>query len=749
MTTNKLANNVTKIPEYKPPLLFDNIITKVKEKSSKDLKIYLAVSIPIIIILIYIIYKYNFGSRAANVISSLDYTSNVVANIMPLPNCYQLDSREQYKLCDYYISSSFMTPCVGNQHYDYVSNDMIISVIQSGARYIQIPICQDDVTNGALPVVATAEYGQKLITSLNTLDLRSTLKTIKGNAFKINNKDINYPLIIHLILNTINPYTLGVVADIIKEVLSDVLVNISKYKKFPIFLEKLCNLHRKIIIFATPEYMLSTRLEKYILPTSALFGIYHFSELGALSMPSNTVFSNTYNQKLSNKQQTASALAFKEKYPTLDSIVKKSDTIGDNILADTNILDNLTCFNKVGMTIVKPQYPEDVISKNYDTTESIFQGCQFTTMNFQINDANLKTYLDIFKTSSFRLKPSSMRFTEAEEPTIDVLSIYQAILKKDDNIINDFYYKYNNLLLAFESYTIPNTFMTQIETNLRLNVGSAQTKDINGKIIYKYSINQCFLPRKSRLGSSDNVAIHLESAAMPGYFITLNANAFILQMLATNSKDLINQTFYVEKGKIIDKEASGPLYSIRTITIDSSVTTEIPLYIAFENKLVKAYADSPQIEAHNNMSFFINTVKFRIIINILTLYDDSLKTMPGNLIGVLENNTNDGTQYYISPYLTSNNKNFDMFKDQFTLQNKKTKTYVSYDIDSQFLYDKDIRPTTNSIFSFDIQNGYYIILNKNRDNLILFNRNLIKFAKSSDTKTNENLFALNINYELI
>ena len=30
-----------------------------------------------------------------------------------------------------------------------------------------------------------------------------------------------------------------------------------------------------------------------------------------------------------------------------------------------------------------------------------------------------------------------------------------------------------------------------------------------------------------------------------------------------------------------------------------------------------------------------------------------------------------------------------------------------------------------------------------------FNRNLIKFAKSEDTTTNENLFALNITYELI
>ena len=487
MSSNKLINNVSKSSIYKPPSLVDNIITKVKEKSSKDLKIYLAVTIPILILMIYIIYKYRLSPRSTNVINSLDYTSTVTSNIAPLQQCYQLDIKEQHKLCDYYISSSFMTPCVGNQHYDYVSNDMITSVIQSGARYIQIPICQLDVSYESLPVVGTAQYGQQVITSLNTLDLKSTLKTIRGNAFKVNNKDTNYPLIIHLVLNTNNPYTLGIVADTIQDVLSDVLINVSKYKTFPIFLEKLCNLLGKIIIFATPEYM-TTKLESYIVPTSKLFELYHFSELGALSMPTDTIFTNSYNQKLSTKEQTASNVRFKARYPSLDYVVKNSDSVGATILADKHILNNITCFNKVGMTVVKPQFPEDVTSKNYDTTEAIFAGCQFTAMNFQINDINLKAYLDIFKTSSFRLKPASMRFSETEDPITDLLPILQNILKKDDNILNDFYYKHNNQLLVFESYTIPNTFLTQIQTNLRINVVSNKTNDRSGKITYSNGI---------------------------------------------------------------------------------------------------------------------------------------------------------------------------------------------------------------------------------------------------------------------
>ena len=743
---SKISNTIPATPSYKPPNAIENLISNVKAKTSKNLKIYLAVAIPILILLIYAVYKYNFSNRTANVISSLDYTSTVTSNIAPLHNCFEIDVKKQYKLCDYYISSSFMTPCVGNQHYDYVSNDMITSVLQSGARYIQIPICESDVSYQAIPVVGTTEYGQRIITSLNTLEITSVFKTIRGNAFSINNKSTNYPLIVHLVLNTINPYTLGVIADTIQEVMSDILVDVSKYKSFPIFLEKLCNLVGKIIIFATPEYENNVNLTKYIVPTSKLFEIYHFGELGDLSISADKIFTNSYTQRLSTKEQTASNAAFKKKYPSIDYMVSNADTIGAAILADNDLLNNLMCFNKVGMTVVKPQYPADVISKNYDTSEGIFLGCQFTTMNFQINDANLKTYLDIFKTSSFRLKPDSMRFSDTEEPVKNLLSVYQSILQKDTNILNDFYYKYNNLLLVFESYTIPNTFMTQIETNLRVNVGSTQTKDKFGNTTYKKGIAQCFIPRKSTMGSSDNVSIYLESAAMSGYFITLSGNSFILQKLSTNKKELINQSFYVENGKTQDAEADGPLYSIRTVANKPEYK-----YIAFENKLVKAYTDTPQVIAHNNMSFYINTIKFNIIVKFITLFDDSFKTVAGNMIGVLENNINDGTLYYVASASTNTsvNNNFNIFKSKFTLQNKDKKTYVSYNTTNQFLYDKDIIPTENSIFSIVPKSGYYTILNTSGENLILFNRNLIKFAKIEDTQINENLFKLDISYELI
>lgn len=722
----------------------NKIAVKIKNHLSSNLKYWVFIVLPVLIILLYLLYQYNLGSRSRYVISKMDYKDKLENK--PLLQCYQQDIKYQFKLCDYYISSSFMTPCIGNQHYDYISTDMIIEVLQSGARYIQIPICENDITEKSLPVVATAEYGQQLITSLNVLDIASVFKAIRGNAFKLNNTKVNYPLIIHLILNTKKKFTLDVVADNIQEIFGDVLVEKSKYTTHSVFLEKLCNLLGKIIIIATPEY-LGTKMENFITPTTKLFNIYHFGELAQLNLPSDTIFENSYNKKLSMKEQARSYKLFKEKYPSLEYVKENSDSIGETILNDKEILNNLTSFNKIGVSIVKPHKTEDVETKNYDTTEALFMGCQFITMNFQINDAYMKNYLEIFKESSFRLKPSSMRFTEEEIPQRDYLSIYEKILEKNENILNNYYYKYNNKPISFESYNNQTTYLTQIENYLKFRLGTDQEKDKFGVRSYNIGINQCFIIRKSTIGGSEDISFYLESAAQPGLYITLNNNIFHMERLSKNKKGLVNQAFYFEKPKISDDELSenvnkGDMISIRSFSNDKV------LYLANENKNVKAYSDAPQIQARNNMTFFVKSINYEMVIKIITLYDGSLKTINGNIIGVLENNTSDGTSYVVIP--TSQNKDsFNIFKDQFMLKNKEKGTYVIFDVNTGFLYDRNLEPNTLGIFNIIAEKGYYTISNVNNDQLILFNRNLVKFTNKKNIISNENMFKLDISYDLL
>ena len=741
---NRFSNGMVNFTETSQIYLTD-IKNKIKNKLSSNLRVYLMIMIPVIILLCYFVYKYNFSSRAIQVINNMGYKNTIQLEI--LPQCYQLDQSIQYKLCDYYISSSYMTPCIGNQHYDYISTDMIIEVIQSGARYIQIPICEADVSPQAIPVVATAQYGQKIITSLNTLDITTVLKIIRNNAFKINNKIINYPIIIHLILNTTNAYTLGVLADSIQSTISDVLVNVSSYQTLPIFLEKLCNLLGKIIIFATPEYE-GTKLAPYIIPTSKMFESFHYTNIANISLPTNSAYTTYYNNKLSTKQQTKANELFKKKYPSIDYVIQNQNTIGATILNDKDIMNNLMCFNKVGMTIIKPHNPTDVISSNYDSTESIYYGCQFITMNFQVSDTNMKNYIAIFKNSSFRLKPSSMRFNQIEEPMPDLLALYQAVIPKNNNILNNIYYKYNNLLIALESYSLPNTYLTQIEDNLRFNIGSASTIDKYSNRTYKIGLDQCFVITKSTVGTgAEDIPIFLKSATNLNQFITLNGNYFDMEGKSNRKLELNKQSFYFEKSKISDNENGDDLVSLRIIDPNNII------YMAFENKQTKAYPNTPQIEAQTNMSFILHIIPFKIQIKLITLYDGIVKTMGGSILGVLENNTSDGTKFILEPAFKTgvgtsdgNGNNFIFNKDQFYIKNTTTNTYVVYDNDTFFLYDKAITTNSNCIFNLIMSNGFYILVNNTGQNLILFQNNLLKFVNAEQVVSNENLFKIDLEY---
>ena len=738
--SSRLSNTKTSLPVMRASNYLDNLKVRIKNNLSSNLKTYLMVAIPILVIIIYIGFKYNFNARNVSSIAAMSYPTQIAPT--NLQNCSSLDISMQYKLCDYYISSSYMTPCVGNQHYDYVSVDMITQVLQSGARYIQIPICESDVGPNAIPVVGTTQYGQRVVTSLNTLDAQQVFNVIRANAFLLNNTKINYPIIIHLILNTTNPYTISVLADYIRLTLSDKLCNVSKYAKFPIALEKLCNLLGQIILVATPEYV-GTKLEPYIVPFSNLYESYYYGELAAKTLPTGSAYTNTYNNRLSTKQQTKSNATFKAKYPSLDYVINNSSSIGSAILEDKEILNNLTNFNKVGLTLVKPHNPADVVSANYDPTEAVYNGCQFISMNFQINDDNMKNYIKIFQESSFILKPASMRFSEAEVPTTDLMQVYHAISPTDSRVVNKLYYEYNNLLIALESYSTPGDYLTQVESNLRFNPGSVITRDKFDNKTYNIGINQCFLIKKSTvsMGTAD-IPMFLTSPTYNNYLISQTGNSFNLEEQKNKKTDLYQQSFVFESSSINDAD-DLELYLMRTITLQN------PVYLANQNGLPSTYAYNPAVEAQNNMSFIIHVVPFNIQLKLITLYDGSMKSMPGGIVGVLENNNTDGTGYILEAAFTpvqSGGANFNFLKDQFFMRNATTGTYISYDSNTGFLYDRPGKPSSKGIFNIKSNNGFFSLVNSASEELILYQNNLLKFAKPDTISSNENLFKIAVSY---
>lgn len=180
--------------------------------------------------------------------------------------------------------------------------------------------------------------------------------------------------------------------------------------------------------------------------------------------------------------------------------------------------------------------------------------------------------------------------------------------------------------------------------------------------------------------------MYLESASIPGFFITLTTNSFNLENLATSNQNLLNQAMYIEKPKMIDNNYIGDMISIRT-TNDTT-----PLYLATENKVVKAYIDNTLAEAKSNMTYIIHKINFRHVINIITSVGGIVFTTGDGVVGVKPNNIVDGTSYYVNPHNNTNGNNFNIFNDQFTLQNKTKNTFINYDLTTKLLYDKLISP---------------------------------------------------------
>ena len=745
-TSNSLSNSLSTKSMMMNNEYVNQIALKIKNNMSSPLMKYMMFAIPVIILMGYFIYKYRFNYRALQSISQMNYKSKIT--LANLKTCSDVDKSLQYKLCDYYMLSSYMTPCVGNQHYDYVSQEMITEVLQSGARYIQIPICESDLTPNAVPVIGTAEYGQRLITSLNTLDIRPVFNAIRANAFNISNTKINYPLFIHLILNTNNPYTLGILADTIREILADKLINTDNYTaKFPIFLDKLCNLLNKIIIIATPEYK-GTKLESYVVPTNILFESYYYGDLDSMNNPQSSAYTNTYNNKLSTKEQIASNKRFKTKYPSLDYVINNSSSIGKTILEDKEILNNLTNFNKVGMTIIKPHQPADVLSANYDPTSAIYNGCQWITMNFQVNDDHMKNYLKIFQShsSSFVLKPASMRFSLEEESIPDLAQVYKAVSPTNSRII-DLYPTLNNRLIALESYSMPGMYLTQVESLLRFNVGSNIIQDKFGNKTYKIGLNQAFLVLKSTVSTGTrDIPMFLLSTNYKNLLISQNGSTFNLDEQKKTKPELYLQSFVFEKSISASEDSNENQYMLRTISIEN------PMYLANQNKVPKTYAYSSVVESQANMAYKIHLIPFQMQIYVTTLYDGSMKTMSGGIVGILEDNLRDGTHYIIESNTSTNNSsnnNFNYLKDQFYIKNPITNTYLIYDLTSRYIYDKSTaKPGSNGIFKLEQTNGFYSLFNSVNQVLVLFKNNLLKFVDVSSIASNENLFKVDISYIL-
>lgn len=301
-----------------------------------------------------------FLSEQFRVYKTLTYMK-IYSNFQSLTSMEFNNDTKNLKLSNFLVASSFNSAHSGFQILDYVSLDMILANLRSGARFLEFTIFNDKFGNDAEPLISNGYHVGEWKLTANTLPFKDACIFIKNNAFKVSNdiggvynpKD---PLFISLNLKVnYSTKTLDKIHEIIyKNFINRLLPSKYSYSKRNIGEIPLSQLMGKVIILSTDGYQ-GSKLEELVNYTWDKTDIKRIH------------FNNIENEK------------------------------------------DLVNHNRTKLTMVYPHNEGDIMTTNYDPNSAWRYGCQFVAMNFQKVDTHMDAYITKFKNKSFIPKPPSMR----------------------------------------------------------------------------------------------------------------------------------------------------------------------------------------------------------------------------------------------------------------------------------------------------------------------------------------------------
>ena len=639
-------------------------------------------------------------------------------------NCIQLPKEKQYLLCDYNICSSYNTGLIGNQRSDYISLDMIKKIILTGAKYIELQIVSNDYGDFPEPYIGIGEESGNWIYSLNVLELKEVFNIIKKYSFY---KENNNPLIIYINFKNKKKHLIEKSGDIIYNILQDYLVNPIKYKNYPITLEKLCNLRKKIIIFTnlSESDTQGTYFEDINIPQLGFINRIYFKELQY-----NKDLDIDYSRNHNNKDNER----FKKEYPILDDRILKNRNFY-NELKDKKFLNPIKHFNKVGLTILLPHKNDDIFTKNINYEYYKELGIQIIGMNFQLynpvpkkpteeGSSILDKYLYYFKYSSYILKDS--RFHLKNDI---VLNKYIPSDKEESlnlQFINDIPMKFNNIPMAIQMYS---------DTDLFLSNGDGLVKFNN--------FMSLFMIFKSFINDEHSFIISSLKGIVPFEY---GDRTFLYQ---TNNNDK-NYVFTKKQKKLnlfnkkVTFKAVNPICIENPINVKNTTILTLvnydkkePRYIGqYKNKLSQ-YSINTNKKTKDNSCFNFIKVNYKVYLYIKyknnNLYITSLKD---GLLSLKNNKPNNNNKFEI---IIGDNK--DIYNDNFKFQLKYENKYLKYDENKKILNANEINLEKSSSFQF-IRNinkqiiGLYDEKAKRINTYLTYNKKLNNFYFKDKTQIN-------------
>ncbi len=287
-------------------------------------------------------------------------------------------SESGFLLRDFYIAGSSKTCVVKFIYNDYLSIDMIKTVLTNGSRCLEFDIFSSSACANGTPVVATANTRQSYlytqIASFNYLEFNDVCQQVIQYGFTKNPTD---PLFIILNLH------LNKRPQVVREHIANQMASIIR-KNFKSRLLGVDYSYQRTVIGNVP---IEELFGKIIILCSSGFQGSNLDELVNYSWNGRSLIARDSKAPMSFYHMTSQQL-------------KDLGSGGT---------DELKILNKKSMTLVIPSYTNK-LPNNYNVDLAFQLGCNFICINYNLGKTINQNFINKFKTYSLVLKPRALRF---------------------------------------------------------------------------------------------------------------------------------------------------------------------------------------------------------------------------------------------------------------------------------------------------------------------------------------------------
>lgn len=338
--------------------------TGLYEVAADNYIILLAVVSAIVIIII--IYFFSQTFRVGRTISHME-TYQAFQKISSM----DYNTYGSTRLGNYHIASAYNAAHTGYQMYDYTSEEIVLSALQSGARYLEFNVFNSEYGKKAYPVASMGyKQGEWKMMIVDT-PMETIFEIIANNAFKVHDGvegcyNPDDAVFIGLNLNTnSNLSSLNLLAFLITKYFGNrLLPNAYSFQSSDAIGDlTLSQVMGKVVIFSSDGFQ-----------GSGMEEVVNYSWDNTDSNPNHAMKRYLYSDLTKpgfNRQE-------------------------------------LIDFNRKGLSIVVPHQEGDFWNTNYNPVIAKQLGCHFIAMEFQYVDVNMDYYITLFKSRCMVLKDDDL-----------------------------------------------------------------------------------------------------------------------------------------------------------------------------------------------------------------------------------------------------------------------------------------------------------------------------------------------------